>query len=90
MLQVDLTKTDREINRFITALCSDYGVVRSIKIHRHPKPFVLVEMSTHHETLTLAGQYGRSEFGGCVLVHLKHGIEDIRDRIRKSLTQSLI
>ena len=71
MLQIDLTKTDLELDRLITACCSVAGNVKSVKIHRRPTPFALVEMSTHDETCSLAKQYGRPSFGQCVLVHLK-------------------
>ena len=71
MLQIDLTLTDRELSMFIAVRCSEVGTVRSVKIHRRPKPFALVEMASHDETLELAAQYGRSAFGSCVLVHLE-------------------
>ena len=69
-MQVDLTKSDVELGLAITKHCSNIGSVRSVRIHRRPKPFALIEMSTHGATLQLAAQYKRSAFGSCVLVYL--------------------
>ena len=71
VLQVDLSKTDRELTQLIAARCSDFGIVKSVKLQREPTPFALIEMSTHQEMLELAAQYGGSAFGTCALVHLK-------------------
>jgi len=71
VLQVDLNKTDRELGQFVAARCSGFGIVRSVKIHRTPTPFALVEMGTHHDTLELAAQHGGSAFGSCALIHLE-------------------
>jgi hypothetical protein len=71
MLQVDLKNTDQELSRVITRRCSGFGDVRSVKIHRSPTAFALVEMATHHQTLELAAEYGGSAFGSCALVHLE-------------------
>ena len=71
MLQVDLTKTDQELSAVITARCSGFGIVKSVKIHRSPTLFVLVEMASLSATLELAAQYGGSAFGSCALIHLE-------------------
>ena len=71
MLQVDLTKTDLELSRFITARCSAFGIVRSVNIHHSPGSYALVEMATHFEALELAAQYGGSAFGCSALIHLE-------------------
>jgi hypothetical protein len=71
MLQVDLKKSDQELSREIATRCSGLGVVKSVKVHRDPTPFALVEMASHYESLELAGQYGGSVFGNSALVHLE-------------------
>ena len=71
MLQVDLSKTDRELTQFIGACCSPFGVVKSVKLERKPTPFALIEMSTYHEMLELAAEYGGSAFGTSALIHLE-------------------
>ena len=71
MLQVDLRQSAQELSRFITARCSDFGTVKSVKIHRSPKPFALVEMASLYEALELAAHYERTSFGACVLLYLE-------------------
>ena len=73
MLQVDLKKSDQELSKEIAIRCSGLGVVKSVKIHREPSAFALIEMATHMQTLELAGQYGGSAFGSSALVHLEQG-----------------
>jgi hypothetical protein len=72
VLRVDLKKTDPELGAHITTLCSEFGAVRSVKIHRGQKNFALVEMATHDQAHNLAAFYQRTLFGGCVLLYLKH------------------
>ena len=71
MLQVDLNGTDKEIERVIVKHCSKYGPVASIKIHRSPSAFALVEMSKREQTFELIAEFGGSTFGACALIHLK-------------------
>ncbi len=71
MLHIDLTKSDRELSILIASRCSEFGTVKSIKIHRRPTPFALVEMSTQDEVLELAAYYDRTVFGTTVLLHLE-------------------
>ena len=73
MLQVDLSQSAQELSRIITVRCSGFGTVKSVKIHRSPKPFALVEMATRFEALELAAYYERTSFGTCVLLYLKAG-----------------
>lgn len=68
---MDLSKTDWELTQLIAARCSAFGLVKSVKLERQPTPFALIEMSTHHEMLELAAEYGGSAFGNCALVHLE-------------------
>lgn len=70
-LQVDLNKSDQELNKAIAARCSGFGPVRSIQIYRSPKLYALVEMATLFHALQLASKYSCSAFGKCVLVHLE-------------------
>jgi hypothetical protein len=71
VLNIDLTRPDRELVHEISLRFSDFGIVKSVKIQRQPTPFALIEMATHFATLELAAQYGGSVFGTCALVHLE-------------------
>ena len=71
VLHVDLKKTDRELSRDITARCSSFGVVRSVKVHRDPTTFALIKMVSHDDTLKLTGQYGVSTYHNVALVPLE-------------------
>ena len=71
MLEVDLDTDDHAVERSITESCSVYGRVTSVKVHRDPSPFALVEMSRREQTYEVASQYGGSAFGTAALVHLK-------------------
>ena len=70
MLKIDLSAHDREIEEHITKICAQFGAVLSVKAHRTPSPFALVEMKTRDETDRLAIEFGGSVFGNCVLIHL--------------------
>ena len=85
---VDLTKCDRELCQLVFARCSSSSVVRSVKIHRHPRPFALVELSNQHEANKLGAQHGRPPINDCVLIYLRHEIEEGRDRLEDLSTQS--
>jgi RNA recognition motif. (a.k.a. RRM, RBD, or RNP domain) len=71
VLQVDLARSDAELAEILKQRCAGFGDVRSVKIHRSPTNFALVEMATHYQTLEVAAQYGGSAFGSCALVHLE-------------------
>lgn len=71
MLQVDLDGPDHEIEKMVAENCSELGRVTSVKIHRSPSAFALVEMSKREQTYELAAKYGGSAFGTCALVHLE-------------------
>ncbi len=70
MLEVDLDSPDLNVERSITQSCSIYGRVTSVKVHRQPSPFALIEMSKREQTYEVAAQYGGSAFGTSALVHL--------------------
>ena len=71
MLEVDLQAPDQEISKVVAQSCAQYGRVTSVKVHRTPSAFALVEMTTRDQTNELAASYGGSAFGTCVLIHLQ-------------------
>ena len=72
MLQVDLNDPDYQIAQVIKDVCSAIGRVTSVRVHRAPVPFALVEMSRREHSYDLATRFGGSIFGNCALVHLAH------------------
>jgi hypothetical protein len=72
MLPVDLHDSDYQIAQFIKVSCLAFGRVKSVKIHRSPVPFALIEMLSREQTFELAARYGGSTFGTSALVHLGH------------------
>lgn len=70
MLEVDLDGPDLLVERSITESCSAFGAVASVKVHREPSPFALIEMSQREQTYEVAAQYGGSAFGTSALIHL--------------------
>jgi hypothetical protein len=70
MLEVDLESADPVVERSITESCSAFGRVASVKVHREPSAFALIEMSQREQTFEVAAQYGGSAFGTSALVHL--------------------
>ena len=70
MLEVDLDSSDTIVERSILERCSAHGRVTSVKVHRDPSPFALIEMSRREQTYEVAAQYGGSAFGTSALVHL--------------------
>ena len=75
MLSVNLNDTDHKLRQAIAHTCSDTGRVVSVRLHRLPTPFVLVEMSRREESADLAARFGGSTFGTLALVHLEHKAE---------------
>jgi hypothetical protein len=71
LLQIDLTQPDPELRLNIKAQCSDFGFVKSVKIHHDPNPVALVEMATYDQTVELAEEYGGSVSGAAALIHLE-------------------
>ena len=70
MLEVDLEGDDILVERSITESCSPYGRVASVKVHRQPSPFAVIEMSRREQTYAVAARFGGSAFGTAALVHL--------------------
>jgi hypothetical protein len=71
MLQVNLDDADHHIERYIKETCGNVGRITSVKLHRSPSPFALIEMSRQEYTYELAAQLGGSTFGTCALIHLE-------------------
>jgi len=71
MLQVDLDVPDFHIEQFIKKSCSEVGRVTSVRIHRSPSPFALIDMARREQTHALTSRFGGSAFGTCALVHLE-------------------
>ncbi len=70
MLEVDLEAHDQTVGQVVAASCGQFGRVASVKLHRNPSAFALVEMTTREQTQELAASYGGSVFGTCALIHL--------------------
>jgi len=60
--------SDSELASGVAAYCANAGVVHSVRIHRGPRPFVLVDMNTPAAAHKLAAQYGRPPIGLSVLI----------------------
>ena len=70
-LQVELNTTDKELCLQIVTHCSQFGDVTVVKLHRTPKLFALVEMTTNDQAVKLAAHYKRTPFDNCVLIYLE-------------------
>jgi hypothetical protein len=71
MMLVDLAAPDHSVVKLVAENCAAFGRVTSVKVHRTPSAFALVEMTTREQTHDLAATYGGSTFGTCVLIHLQ-------------------
>lgn len=71
MMEVDLGAPDQRVGQFVAECCAQFGRVISVKVHRTPSPFALVEMTSRDQTHNLAATYGGSTFGTSVLIHLR-------------------
>ena len=70
MLEVNLDAPDLTLELSIAKSCAGYGRVVSVKVHRKPSPFALIEMAQREESYEVATQFGGSGFGNSALVHL--------------------
>ena len=52
MLQVNLDDADHHIERYIKETCGNVGRITSVKLHRSPSPFALIEMSRQEYTMS--------------------------------------
>ena len=71
MLEVDLQIEDPKLGETVAETCARFGSVKSVKVHRSPSAFALVEMMSREQTSELAATYGGSTFGTCALIHLQ-------------------
>ena len=71
MMEVNLQSHDLEVGRDVAETCARFGHVASVKVHRSPSAFALVEMTTREQTADVAASYGGSVFGTCALIHLQ-------------------
>ena len=71
MLQADLNANDYRVAHAVTDTCARFGNISSVRVHRKPAPFALVEMASREQAFELAAQFGGSMFGTSVLVHLE-------------------
>lgn len=71
MLIADLNAHDYHVVRAVSEACARFGRISSVRVHRNPEPFALVEMADRAHAYELAFQLGGSMFGNCVLIHLE-------------------
>ncbi len=76
MLQADLNAHDYHVARAVTLASARFGKVNSVRVHRKPAPFALIEMADPAHAFELAAEFGGSMFGNSVLIHLAH--RDVR------------
>ena len=74
MLQLDLRETDVLLEWTIAKICEQFGKVISVKLHRAPTVFALIEMSTRAETFELVARLGGSTFGVQAIVHVQQAL----------------
>lgn len=70
MLHVDLGGSEYQIAHYIKDICAAIGQVKSVKVHRSPVAFALIEMTRREHTYEVASRFGGSTFGNCALIHL--------------------
>ncbi len=71
MLEVNLQVDDPQLGQSVAETCARFGAVKSVKVHRSPSAFALVEMQSREQTTEVAATYGGSTFGTCALIHLQ-------------------
>jgi hypothetical protein len=71
MLQIDLTRTDREISKIVMDACEPFGTVKSVNIYRSPTSYALVKLNDRQEASLVARRFGQSTFDGAVIIPLK-------------------
>ena len=74
MLQLDLREPDVLLEWTIAKICARFGKVNSVKLHRAPTVFALIEMSTRAETFELVARLGGSTFGVQAIVHVQQAL----------------
>ncbi|MDB5812396.1 MAG: hypothetical protein JWN94_4518 [Betaproteobacteria bacterium] len=71
MLEVDLSKPDKELVELITAKCKPFGAIKSVNLYRSPRPNAIVRMEGRAEAAKLAVKLGKPTFDGAVIIPLK-------------------
>ena len=71
MLQIDLTKNDRDIAKLITDKCKPFGAVKSVNIYRTPTTYAVVRMDDRRCASMAAQKLGKATFDGAVVIPLK-------------------
>jgi hypothetical protein len=71
MLKVDLGTHDYALAGAVAQECTRIGPVKSVRVHRDPAPFALIEMVRREHAYEVAFQFGGSMFGNSVLIHLE-------------------
>jgi hypothetical protein len=71
MLEVDLSKSDKELLELVTDKCRPFGAIRSVNIYRSPRPNAIVRMEDRGQASKLAVKLGTPTFDGAVIIPLK-------------------
>lgn len=71
MMEVDLTKTDKDIVKVVTDACKKFGFIKSVNLYRTPKPHAMVRMEDRSKAFKVANCFGQSTFDGAVMIPLK-------------------
>jgi hypothetical protein len=71
MLQIDLTRTDKDICKFISDQCKRFGDVKSVNIYRSPTTYAVVRMIDRSDASAVAKKMGKATFDGAVVIPLK-------------------
>ena len=74
MLQLDLREPDVLLEWTIAKICARFGKVISVRLHRAPTVFALIEMCTRAETFELVARLGGSTFGVQAIVHVQQAL----------------
>jgi hypothetical protein len=81
MLEVDLDDTGALVEQSVTWSCSMYARVASVKVHRDPSPFALIEMSRRGQTYEVAAQTR-----GIRLRHFRARASRAQDRLSRFIS----
>jgi hypothetical protein len=71
MMEVDLTKTDKDVVKVVTEACQKFGHIKSVNLYRAPKPHAMVRMEDRSNAFKVANSFGQSTFDGAVMIPLK-------------------
>ncbi len=71
MIEVDLSKTDKEIVAFVTAKCKPFGIIVSVNLYRIPRPIAIVRMEDRRQAAKVALKFGKSGHDGTAIIPLR-------------------